>query len=340
MIEPMELKDKSLDLLHNKLVDTIYRFSVQRKVKVVGSNKYRGLLYGSDVDIQSKLTGRENALYNHFKKIVSDKKLMNSVFFMDFKCGYDDRLLYDEDKDNLNMYLQNPLIPKDLKSKILKTKGKEQEDLIRSLFILRWSIADIKKGKIKLIDGSYKSFVDCLKDDTKIKLDLIIPAGQSFIEMSEVYLYKELPPKKEELIKDLEDDIKYYKSFNTLKATKRLFSILDLENKKETKKDRQKLVSLFNSDVGFLNKIMNDLNLLLEVDDKYNIGIEPIQIATQIYKERLGRISYINENKILLLNKINKKNYKRNINQLINYLLLIINEITKKYLKQLEFNVL
>ena len=330
-----ELKEKSHDLINNNIMDVIYHFSVQSKVKIAGSNRYRGILYSSDLDIQSKLSGRADALYQHFKKVFA--KPMKNVYVMDFKCGYDERLLYDEDKIDLKTYLKNPLIPKSNKQKILKAKGKEQEDLIRDLFILRWTPEDIKKGKIKLIDGTYKSFVDCLNDDTKIKVDLIVGAGSGFVEISELYIYKQTELTKEELLNDLEEDVKYYKSFNTLKATKRFFSMLKLENK--NKSLQNKLIKLFNSEVGFINKVKNDLTLLLEVDDKYGVDYDQILNGSQIYKERLGRIAYINENKILLLNKITKKNYKKNINELIDYLLLILNKITKRYLNEMGFNI-
>ena len=330
-----ELKEKPQSLINNNIMNIVHHYSVQSKVKLMGSNRFRGLLYGSDLDIESKITGRAETLYNHFKKVFN--KPMKNVYIMDFKAGYDSRLVYDEDTMDLKTYLENPLIPKLNKQQILKSTGKEQEDLIRDLFILRWTPADIKKGKIKLIDGTYKSFVSCLTDDTKIKVDLIVGAGSGFVEISELYIYKQTPLSKEEVLHDLEEDIKYYKSFNTLKATKRFFSMLRLENKNKTL--QTKLIKLFNSEVGLINKIMNDLTLLLDVDEKYGLTYEQIENGTQIFKERLGRIPYLAESKILLLNKITKKNYKKNINELLGYLLLILNKITKKYLNEIGFKI-
>jgi hypothetical protein len=328
------LKLKPEVLINNRVMNIIHKFSIQSKIKIAGSNKYRGILYSSDVDIESKLSGRAEALREHFKKVFQDKTLMKKVFFMDFKCGIDDRLVYDEDQMDLNTYLKNPLIPKSNRKGILKATGQEREDLIRDLFILRWTPQDIIKGKIKLIDNTYKSFVDCLNDDTRIKLDLVIPAGSGFVEMSEVYTYKQTPPTKQELIKDLEQDIKYYKSFNTLKATKRLFSLLKLENKNKCL--QKKLIYLFNSEVGFINKIKNDLTLMIDVDDKHGIDYKEIEYACQIYKERLGRVAYINEKKILLLNTITKQNYRKHIIELLDYLLLILNKTTKSFLEELD----
>ena len=132
---------------------------------------------------------------------------------------------------------------------------------------------------------------------------------------------------KAETIESLIEDIKYYKSFNILKSMKRLFSLLELQNK--CKKERQKLVQLFNSDIGFLNKIMNDLDLIVSIIDL--ITPDQLKKVTQKYIERLGRLSYLSQSKILLLNNPTIKN----INELTDYLLKILNKFTKEYIEEL-----
>tara|TARA_R110000868_G_scaffold97604_3_gene268382 strand:+ start:106 stop:438 length:333 start_codon:yes stop_codon:yes gene_type:complete len=108
---------------------------------------------------------------------------------------------------------------------------------------------------------------------------------------------------------------------------KRLFSLLELQNK--NKKERQKLVQLFNSDIGFLNKIMNDLDLIVSIIDL--ITPDQLKKVTQKYIERLGRLSYLSQSKILLLNNPTIKN----INELTDYLLKILNKFTKEYIEEL-----
>tara|TARA_R110002167_G_scaffold99886_7_gene261272 strand:- start:9237 stop:10211 length:975 start_codon:yes stop_codon:yes gene_type:complete len=323
----MELKPKSFELLDKATVDIIHKFSIQQKVKISGSAKYRGILYASDIDLTSDLSGRAEVLAKYFKDAFSNKSLLSKIFFMDFKCGVDDRLVYDEDTMTLKKYLQNPLIKKSMKTKIMKASGKEREDLIRDLYILRWTPKQIVAGRIKLIDGTFKTFVSCLKDDTRIKFDFIFPNGGEFVEISEIYFYKETPMTKVETIESLTEDIKYYKSFNILKSMKRFFSLLELQNKH--KKQRQAMVQLFNSDVGFLNKIMNDLDLVASIIDR----ITPTQLknVAQVNIERLGRLSYLSQSKILLLNKPTIKN----INELTDYLLKILNKISTEYIEEL-----
>jgi len=60
----------------------------------------------------------------------------------------------------------------------------------------------------------------------------------------------------------LEDDIHYYSKCDSMKALKRLFSLLRIEGEKKNKERLEKLVDFFNSEVGFLNKIKNELTIL------------------------------------------------------------------------------
>ena len=81
------LKKKSLDEIDNHIGDVIHHFSVQSKVKFLGSNSYKGLLYASDFDIVSKITEPAEALANHFKKLFAKP---SHIYLMDFKCGLKD----------------------------------------------------------------------------------------------------------------------------------------------------------------------------------------------------------------------------------------------------------
>jgi hypothetical protein len=94
---------------------------------------------------------------------------------MDFKAGLDKRLIYNFDDEDLNEYLKNPLIPAAHNRKIRAAKGEDSVKLIRDLFILRWSPADISAGSIKLVDGTEYSLEEALQDNTAIKLDIVIP---------------------------------------------------------------------------------------------------------------------------------------------------------------------
>jgi hypothetical protein len=325
---------KTLDMLNNKIGNLVEKFAVKGKVKLVGSNQRRGQLYTSDYDIMTKLNDRAETLANYFKNVMEEipKK---QYYFMDFKCGLDKRLVYNFDEDELAQYLKNPLISKSYKNKILSSKGEERVKLIRDLFILRWTREDIINGYVKLIDGSEYSLVDALQDNTIIKLDIIIPIGDRLAEVSEMYMYKQDKLDDTNILQDLSDDIEKYKHNNTMKSLKRLYSIIDLKNPND--KRLPKLQEFFNSEYGLLNKIANDLDVLLLLTEKHNIPFSKIRNNIQMIKENISLSSVASKKKILTLNKINEKNYRKISEDMITYLRgQIINPVAKELLKKLE----
>jgi hypothetical protein len=309
---------KNIDLLNNNVGNIAHSFSVQHKIKLIGSNATRGMLFPSDFDFESKLSGRAEALFNEFKKIFKNKKLMSKIYFMDFKCGLDNRLY----PFNIN----NPLIPAKMKKKIMKAKDKEK--LERELYIIRWTPAEVIRGYKVLFDGTHKSFVDCLEDDTTIKLDWIIPIGNAYMECSTNYYYKQSDVSNQ--VKELTEEIDYYKYNNTMKAMKRLMSILVLTNR--DKRVQKKLVAYFNSPIGYINKIKNDMELLVELTEKHEIPFQRIYNNIQMLKEKLGNTDLVSTPFVLGLNKINASNYKRKIKKAIDFIQKVINDVSKNML--------
>ena len=324
---------KSVDMLNSRIGTLIEKFSVKGKVKLVGSNQRRGMLFVSDYDIMTELKGRANILADYFKKVMKEipKK---DYYFMDFKCGIDKRLIYNFDEDDLTEYLKNPLIPKSYKKKILDSKGEERVKLIRDLFILRWTRDDIIKGFIKLIDGTKYNLTEALQDDTIIKLDIIIPIGDRFAEVSEMYMYKQTTDDNKSIIQSLADDIEKYRYNNSMKALKRLYSIISLENPND--KRLPKLELFFNSEYGLLNKVANDMDVLLLLTEKHNIPFDKIVSNLQMLKENTALSFVASKKKILMFDKVTIKNYREIINKMIKYLRGLINEPAKQLLRSLE----
>jgi len=321
-------------MLDNKLSTIIHKFAVKGKVKLIGSNQYRGFLFGTDYDISTVLKGRAETLANHFKQVIQTIP-KRSYYFMDFKCGLDKRLIYDFDKDSLSEYLENPLIPKTYKEKIKDATGEDRVKLIRDLFILRWTPQDITKGYLVLVDGKPYPLVEALQDDTIIKLDIVIPVGNSFAEVSENYYYRQSPENENgSLVQALSDDIEKYKHENSMKALKRLYSILTLTSPKDSK--LEVLEIFFNSQIGLINKVKNDLELLLLLTEKYFIHFDKIVANVQQLKERLASTTLVSPTKLLSLDKITPSNFRKKIQKVIDYLLSIMNPVAKKLLKRIS----
>jgi hypothetical protein len=219
---------KTVDMFASPLPGIIHRFSVQQKIKLMGSNSFQGLHYPSDIDIISEITEPAKALASHLQKLFSGKL---PFYFFDFKCGY------------------NPFV-KDKK--------------------LRWKPEDLANGKIMLRNG-YKSLEDCIKEDYLIKLDFVVVVGNTFAEVSQIYdTPYQSEKKKEQIEEELEEDIvTYTKKENSMKALKRLYALLLLDEKKPPKK----LTTFFNSEYGLLNKVANDLELMIELKKKYPVNL-------------------------------------------------------------------
>lgn len=279
------MKRKSINLLNNKIGDIAHKFAIQNKVKLLGSNSYRGILFGSDYDFVSKITEPMKAFAKHLQHLF--KKI--PFIFIDFKAGID------------------------------PTKKDKK---------LRWTPKDIVKGFV-IIKGQKKTLEEALRENMLIKLDYAVPVGDSFLENSIIFTtpfqYKKT---KNEIEKDIENDISVYtKEENSMKSLKRLFSLLVLQNIKLPLQKR--LVDFFNSDVGLVNKIANDLQFLLLIKDL--ITFEQIVNTTQMIKERLSTVAWIN--KLEVFNQITPSNYTKILQKEINYLRSKVNPLAKAFLR-------
>jgi hypothetical protein len=291
-------------MMDTKVSSVAESMNIKASYKIMGSNSYRGSLYGSDVDLFSNLKGsKEQAIWKFFKSLFKKK---HTFLFMDFKAGLDDRLVFNEG-DKVNKYLENPLIPQKTKTTILKAKGEEQDSMIRSLYVLRWTVADIIKGETTLIDGSKKSFVDALKDDSIIKLDVAIVINDLFVDLTEVYGYKSTSIPLKSVVVALEDDVQKYHRSNTMKSLKRLYSYLSLTKKKA--KLQKQLVALFNSPLGYANKLMNDVLFFIDVCEKHTIGFDLVQTNAQMFKDKYFKIEWSNAKFLKKLNSLKPTTY-------------------------------
>ena len=201
---------------------------------------------------------------------------------------------------------------------------------------LRWTPEEMKQKWKYLNDGKTEiSLQDALQQDMTIKLDVVIPIGNTFAEVSENYDYRQTRKSKKETLKSLEEDIEQYSTDNTMKALKRFYSVLTFE--KTHKKEQKELEAFFNSEYGLLNKVANDLDLLLLLTNTHKIDFRKVKSNTEMLKEKLGHSSLAPNALVLEFNKIRKGNYKTIIKQIVSKLRGIINPVAKDLLKKLYF---
>jgi hypothetical protein len=251
----------------NPLIETFDLLSISTKYKVLGSAALKSTLYINDYDIndyfKSKTSSAFNRITQHFKDLFQKTYDSSNKWITDFKCGFDDS--YPEDDDR---------------------------------YKLRWSREDIKKGYKILGNGIKKSFQECILDKTTMKIDYILLLNGQFIEISEIYDITIKGQSNSSKKKNIEQELKYeinkYKSEgNLFKALKREYSLLRFTGKNH--KRMEKLTQLFNSEAGYTNKIINELNLIkLMCDQSFRpVKKKDIEMNLQIIKQQLSSVYLI-----------------------------------------------
>ena len=141
---------------------------------------------------------------------------------------------------------------------------------------LRWTYEEIKRKENNGI-----TFDDAIKQKSIIKMDIVTLQNGRFIEISEVYnIYIDgesnsdysIENIRKELIDDMNEQIK---EGNIMKALKRKYSLLNLDNK--DKMIREKLIDYFNSPIGLLNRSKSDLETMLLVIESPKFDIDEIR---------------------------------------------------------------
>ena len=123
-----------------------------------------------------------------------------------------------------------------------------------------------------------------------IKLDLAVAVGDSWAEVSEVYLYKQRQQTKAELAVELEADIDIYRHSDSMKCLKRFYSLLALDAKANGPA-MERLQDFFNGPAGYANKLRSDIEFLLRIAPV--VGWSRLAPALQNVKERAGNLAGI-----------------------------------------------
>lgn len=201
--------------------------------RVVGSSSFKEIDYSADYDLME---------YVKLERGVECFELVLTLFREKFKKAY----------KNKNVWIT------DFKCGVLPG-GKP----------IRWNRESIEKG-FQIIEDVKINFVDCLQEQSVIKMDVISSIKGIFNEFSEIYFFtfgdlKTYNPElttKHQIEISLQLDMKEYASQgNYIKALKRLFAYLRLS---ETNPDvLNLLVSFFNSKTGELYNYKSDLDVIL-----------------------------------------------------------------------------
>ena len=262
------MQTKSNNDFNNNLVDVFNLLSIKGKYRVIGSSSLKEILYNSDYDLNEM---------DHIKGPDAFTKVYE-IFKHKFKIA----------KSNKNIYIS------DFKCGINNDQP------------IRWSYNDMMTKK--------QQFIDALKTKSMIKLDIIYLLNGIYVEITEVYFLdignhttyenKELDSStiKTGLIESLNECLKDGLYF---KALKRLFSLKNINGKKDTR-----LINFFNCQSGILYKANADLNVLMALitNNFRKPPIDTIKNNLQIIKQNLSIQIETRENVSLLIDDICKLN--------------------------------
>ena len=137
---------------------------------------------------------------------------------------------------------------------------------------IRWDKESIKKGYV-VINDEPKYFVDCLQQESRLKMDVIALDNDGklneysdlyFINIGDFSLSGPMESEKQSAISIFKDFQNYILEKNYFKAIKRLYAYAKLENNKPLINE---LLKVINSPLGKQSKYISDINIILELMD-------------------------------------------------------------------------
>lgn len=309
----MKLKQQKEEYLDTKLTDVFHFLSLNSSHSfLIGSSNLRNIKYAVDYDLNQNLKIKDtvkilNKVYHEFLSIFQKAYDDENYFIVDFKCGY----INDEP--------------------------------------IRWNFEQLRNGH-QYIEKKMITFDQCLiMPDNIIKLDLVYVYNGIFTDINILYQFHIVGRKEnlqieknsndndmiESLNEDIEELIKEHRYF---KALKRMFALSNIE-----KKPNEKLLQLFNSDLGMLYKLINSLQLYcIMLAQTFKPVSENLLKSNLEFIKQTGsfimidgvNIDNILDKMVSILNAkaFNKSKVEKQINELINKLEIILNKKVKEFI--------
>lgn len=292
-------------------------------VFIAGSFGIRSMKYASDIDMIEPVSFTTSIapIISKFKKKITEINNAKNIYLGDVKIGevpewevIDETAYiengkiygYDADKarEKVNKLKSDGVITNEEYSqymKLLKKKPTVEElQQIKKIIrphILRWKAKEIKKG-----EKTYRGRTFKLKDAFTmglVKVDIITFLNNGRItEASIIYDMRKKGIRINKFTinptRSFMNDIQYYKSVGDyFKVLKRMFSLYSY--KREENKIK-KLYEILNSDLGILNQIINDIDIVFSLLENHSsISKEKMFITISEFINRLNSIYTLND---------------------------------------------
>lgn len=297
-------QERDIESNIKQLKEVFNIISLTRKYKVIGSSNLKNVRYNSDFDLAD--------FYENSKPSIN--KIVKYFQFI-YKT--------------LNSRKHNSYIT-DFKCG-LNSDGEA----------LKWTKEEVLKNKKELLDGSFITLNEAIQQKSIIKIDVVLYADGTFIEISENYYIKvegksnfdESEFNKDKIIESIQQsEMEEVKNKNYNKALKRNFSWRYAKNKNDKK--LKVLLEFFNSSVGILNKARADLDVLILLYDTDTTYVNMKQILSALdnikFQQSYNTI-YDYTNEFLKLEKLNKVNMYGHLVNLRDNIYMVVNQLSKEF---------
>jgi hypothetical protein len=293
---------------------------------VAGSAGQRSALYAGDFDgfeiVELDKESPKDAvrtLKRGFQRIVDRVYRRKNLFISDIKCGAKPEWMVLNPKsytDGVEVFGYNYKESKerfDSLPGLTPSEKREGERLLlpnpspieylraKDFFkfaTVRWTAAEVLRGHKTLRDGSVFTLEAGLVSGMT-KLDVVgLVEGTRYTDFSVIYEFQNkgvvLNPLSSNPIRDLAEDVFYYKTEGQFfKALKRKFSVLNLKGKTA---EAEKLIPVFNSDLGRLYRIVNDIgSLLFLLENKESVPLRSVKFEIDQFIGRLSNVYTLND---------------------------------------------
>ena len=243
--------------------------------------------------------------------IVQDIKFLNNKVVLLGTASLESQL-YFSDYDLFTMISKpmNPLTVFKVFTAINERTAKDP-----NFYFIEFKIQRKDGGKQKFYsreEMTREKFLEEFKDVDYCKGDYVVRMNNTFIELSIIYSFSEVPP-KEKLIESLNRDVEEYsKEGKYYKVLKRIFAINKLQGNKNTLVE---LTKLFNSQTGKLyqrNSNLKALELMMEnYSDPYTLEKIELNLGDLGLGNDISVISPISKAYEKLINSEGKKLLKK-----------------------------
>jgi hypothetical protein len=381
--DPSVLEKRSDNELTPKIISILRNITTTMETFPLGTFKYKVFKYPADIEVFETLTystaftETKLKLRNIVQNIIRNILNTPSIIFTDFKAGYDKRFkIYTgditENTPGAKIIVDyNPdLIKRDLKNLFDANLMMEPEylyllrlvvdnisidefyllnELLRTFWVLRWSIEELLRG-YKILRGNIKLYLDdALIQGSIVKLDtisLVDADDPRYMEVTNLFIINERDKHgnvichSDELCNyanALLGDVYKLAEYNTFKASKRLWMYLAYT---ERICDLSILTELFSTQIALNAQVLNDIEVAIKlVSSNYMYNRDFLYSSLNARLKKVNGLS-ITPPAYKNPGSSDPQIVKYNLQLLHKSLLAAVNQQTQQWLKQHNIDIL